>query len=82
MNRNSVANLVALLAALTLALLVAWPRSDGAAAPARIVSSRLGPAARAVPLAGGGLGVPDASGHLVPLRPYQRISSASSRPTW
>jgi iron complex transport system substrate-binding protein len=76
MSRTSLFNAAALTAAVLCAGGLAWPTERGG--PARLA---LAPAeearARPVPLPGGGMALPDASGHLVPLRPYRRIVSTS-----
>jgi len=76
-NRTSAANVLALLFAVALALVVAWPRSDEAAGRRRVRTAHAGAAATPVPLARGGFGVADASGTLVPLRRYQRVVSTN-----
>jgi len=74
--RTPVANLALLLLGVGVALAVAWPRSDDAGR--RIVrAARTGATIQPVTLSTGDLAVPDASGHLVPLRRYQRIVSTN-----
>jgi iron complex transport system substrate-binding protein len=74
--RAHLANAVALVGALVLSVVGGYdpaPRSHGQVqALTTVVSS-----ARRHPLPGGGFGIADASGHLVPLRSYQRIVSTN-----
>ena len=77
MKRTSAANLLLLLLALVGSLAVAWPRQRGSGGR-NIVRAGAHEATRTrVPLAGGGFGVADASGYLVPLRDYRRIVSTN-----
>jgi iron complex transport system substrate-binding protein len=76
-NRTWAANLLALLLALGLAVAVAWPRPNETAGRTIVRASRTSAAVKPVSLASGGFGVADASGHLVPLRRYQRIVSTN-----
>jgi iron complex transport system substrate-binding protein len=77
MSRAAAANLLALFLALAGTLALAWPRSDGAGGRMQVSAAPLADMAKPVPLAQGGTGVADASGHLVPLRRYQRIVSTN-----
>ena len=77
MNRASLANGLALAAALALTAATAWPRADDNERRTLARVARSGAATIPVPLANGGLAVADASGHLVPLRRYQRIVSTN-----
>jgi iron complex transport system substrate-binding protein len=76
MKKVSFANGVALAAALTLSLVVAVATGHRTrtAPPAASPS----PAVRPVALPDGGLALPDATSHLVPLRSYRRIVSGST----
>jgi len=76
-NRSSVANLALLLLGLATAMAVAWPRAGGNRGRTIVSASRRVVAARTTTLPGGGLGVADASGQVIPLRSYQRIVSTN-----
>jgi iron complex transport system substrate-binding protein len=75
MNRATLANLLALAAALVLAAGLAWPRASDGRRAVRV--SKRGAATTAVPFPAGGAAVADATGRLVPLRRYQRIVSTN-----
>jgi iron complex transport system substrate-binding protein len=77
MNRTSLANGLALAAALTLTAATAWPRADGNERRTLARVARSGAATIPMPLANGELAVADASGYRVPLRRYQRIVSTN-----
>jgi iron complex transport system substrate-binding protein len=77
MNRVSIANVVALASALALTAAVAWPQEGSSAGRRTLRVSRAGASTKTTPLAGGGLGVADATGRLVPLGPYRRIVSTN-----
>lgn len=77
MNRTRVANSVALLVALAGTMALGWPSTNQ-----RVRSTRARPlvsegAPPRVTLGNGELAIPDAAGHLVPLRHYQRIISTN-----
>jgi iron complex transport system substrate-binding protein len=73
---NAGALAVALAASGALAITGDWGRSRGAVREAGPEGGRAG-APRPVPLPGGGWGLVDATGEVVPLRPYRRIVSTS-----
>lgn len=78
MNKTSWTNGAALAVALGLTLVLAWDRT-AVTRPATVAGPMMRHSARArVPLPGGGEGLPDATGHPVPLRPYNRIVSSSA----
>jgi iron complex transport system substrate-binding protein len=76
-NRTSVANLALLLLAVAAVLAAAWPRADDSRRRTIVRASRSTAVARTIELPGGGLGVADASGYVIPLRSYQRIVSTN-----
>ncbi|HEY0706934.1 MAG TPA: ABC transporter substrate-binding protein [Polyangia bacterium] len=76
MSRTQVANAGALLFAIALALFLGYDR--GPRAPMTVTpTGTTVTSVRRVPLPKGGYGVADASGHLVPLRRYERIISTN-----
>jgi iron complex transport system substrate-binding protein len=75
MSRTSLANAAALAAALAAAALA--PRGSTRIHPAPVVPTLAGAHRSPVTLPGGGLALADATGTLVPLRPYRRIVSTS-----
>jgi iron complex transport system substrate-binding protein len=80
MTRTFAANTVALVLALGLTVAAAWDpkiygRNAGPVVPAGLPAA---PAWRRASIPGGGEGLADATGYVVPLRPYQRIISTST----
>lgn len=77
MNRTSVANSAALLLALLGTLALGWPRARVRGRIARSPSPAADGAPARIALGNGVFAIPDAAGHLVPLRHYQRIVSTN-----
>jgi iron complex transport system substrate-binding protein len=76
-NRTGVANSAALLLALLGTLALGWPRSSQLARIARTRTPAAEGAPTRIALGHGAFAIPDAAGHLVPLRHYQRIVSTN-----
>ena len=77
MSRASAANSAALLLALAGTISLGWPRSNQRARTTRARTPTFEGAPSRVPLGNGSFAIPDAAGHLVPLRHYQRIVSTN-----
>lgn len=77
MNRTGVANSAALLLALLATLALAWPRTSVRSRIIRRPTSAADGGPARIALGNGAFAIPDAAGHLVPLRHYQRIVSTN-----
>ena len=77
MSFASVANPAAVLLALAGTIALAWPRPGQNIRPARARISMNDSAPARIPLGNGSFAIADASGHLVPLRSYQRVVSTN-----
>jgi iron complex transport system substrate-binding protein len=75
--RTGATNSAALLLALAGTLALGWPRSRQLAHIARTRAPAVDGAPARIALGNGALAIPDAAGHLVPLRHYQRIVSTN-----
>jgi iron complex transport system substrate-binding protein len=76
-NRTSLANSVALLAALVGTTALGWPHANRRPRTVRAGTPTVEGAPARVPLGDGAFAIPDATGHLVPLRHYRRIVSTN-----
>jgi iron complex transport system substrate-binding protein len=76
-NRASLANLLGLGIALTGTLALGWPRAGSTVPQTGLRATNAGSHAEKVALGPGVFGVTDATGRVVPVRPYQRIVSTN-----
>jgi iron complex transport system substrate-binding protein len=76
-NLGRVANPAALVLAIAGTIGLAWPRAGQYAQATRARTSASDSAPKRVPLGNGSFAIPDAAGHLVPLRRYQSIVSTN-----
>lgn len=77
MNRTGATNSAALLLALAGTLALGWPRSSQLAHIVRTRAPAVDGSPTRIALGNGAFAIPDAAGHLVPLRHYQRIVSTN-----